>query len=84
MPPRDSPNKLPVEVRLQTAGAPRILRTIDDALAMIAGLPREISQLPRWTFARALLLEAIKTEKSRDLKTAARQLQQAIKNEKWS
>jgi hypothetical protein len=84
MPPHGIPNKLPSDIRLQAAGAPHVLRTVEDALAMISGLPREISQLPRWTFAKALLLEAINSHKSRDLKTAARQLQQAINNEKWS
>jgi hypothetical protein len=77
-------NKLPNEVRIQAAGTPRVLRTVEDALAMIATLPREIARLPRWTFAKALLQESIRTQKSRDLKTAARQLQQAINNEKWS
>jgi hypothetical protein len=84
MPPHGSSHRLLSEVRLQAAGAPRVLRTVEDALAVIAGLPHDLSQLPRWKFAKALLLEAIKTEKSRDLKTAARQLQQAINNEKWS
>jgi UDP:flavonoid glycosyltransferase YjiC (YdhE family) len=76
--------KLPNEVRIRAAGTPRILRTVEDALAMIAALLREIVQRPRWTFAKALLQESIKTQKSRDLKTATLQLQQAISNEKWS
>jgi hypothetical protein len=59
-------------------------RTVEDALAMIEALPREISQLSRWTFTKALLQEALKSQKLRDLKTATRQLQQAISNERWS
>jgi hypothetical protein len=43
----------------------------------------ELAQLPRWTFARALIEEAIKTGKSRDIKAAFRQLKQALGNEKW-
>jgi hypothetical protein len=82
--PHGSPKKLPNEIRVQAAGIPRVLRTVEDAIAMIDVLPREIAQLSRWTFARALLQEALKSQKSRDLKTATRQLQQAISNEKWS
>lgn len=50
---------------------------------MIEGLPSEISRLPRWTFAKALLTEALRSQKSRDLKIAQRQLVQAVSNEKW-
>jgi hypothetical protein len=51
---------------------------------MIDALPQVIAQLPRWTFTKALLQQALKSRKSRDLKTAARQLDQAINNERWS
>lgn len=46
-------------------------------------MPRELARLPRWTFARALLVEVLRTGKSRDMKTAVRQLKQALGNEKW-
>lgn len=82
--PHGGPKKLPHEIRVQAAGIPRVLRTVEDALSMIDLLPREIAQLSRWTFAKALLKEALKTQKSRDLKTATRQLEQAISNERWS
>lgn len=82
--PQGAAKKLPSEIRVQAAGVPRVLRTVEDALAMIGVLPPEIAQLPRWTFAKALLQEALKMQKSRDLKTAVRQLQQAISNEKWA
>jgi hypothetical protein len=57
---RGSLNKLPNEVRIQAAGTPRVLRTVEDALAMIATLPREIARLPRWTFAKALSQSELK------------------------
>ena len=82
--PHGSERKLPKEILVQAAGLPHVLRTVEDALAMIEALPREISQLSRWAFAKALLQVALKSEKSRDLKTATRQLQQAISNERWS
>jgi hypothetical protein len=46
-------------------------------------VPSESATLPRWTFARALLVEARKTGKSRDVRTAARPLNQALSNERW-
>lgn len=46
-------------------------------------LSPEIARLSRWTFARALLVEALKTGKARDLNTAFRQLKQALTNENW-
>ena len=82
--PHGGERKLPKEFLLQAAGLPHVLRTVEDAISMIEGLPREIAQLSRWTFAKALLREALKTHKARDLKTATRQLEQAISNEKWS
>jgi hypothetical protein len=82
--PRHDPKKLPSEIRVEAAGLPRVLRTVEDGLSMIDALPPEIARLSRWTFAKALLLEALKSQKARDLKTAARQLEQAISNERWS
>jgi hypothetical protein len=75
---------LPYEISIRSAGLPGVLRTVEDALAMIELLPSEISQLSRWTFAKSLLQEALNSKKSRDIKTATRQLKQAISNEKWS
>jgi class 3 adenylate cyclase len=46
-------------------------------------VPGELLKLPRWSFARALLVEALKTRKSRDIRTAARQLTQALQNDRW-
>jgi hypothetical protein len=46
-------------------------------------LPREIARISRWTFARALLVEALRTGKGRDLNAAFRQLRQAMTNEDW-
>jgi class 3 adenylate cyclase len=75
---------LPREVRVRGPGFRARLRTAEDAIRLIdRNLPPELATQPRWTFARALLVEAIKTGKSRDLTTATRQLKQALRNERW-
>jgi hypothetical protein len=57
---------------------------VEQAIAMIdREMPPELAELPRWTFARALLVEVLRTRKSRDMNTAVRQLKQALGNEKW-
>jgi hypothetical protein len=79
-----SATQFPGVIHINAAGYPRMLRTLEDALQMVEKLPPEIARLPRWTFDKALRQEALKSKKSRDLKIATRQLQQAISNEKWS
>ena len=75
---------LPVPVRLRAPGCRPALRTVDEAIAMIdTELPAELRRLPRWTFARALLVEAVKTGRKRDLTAAVRQVRQALSNEGW-
>ena len=61
-----------------------VLTTIEGALGFIdRHLPAELARLSRWTFARALFLEAQRTGKSRDLNAALRQFRQALSNERW-
>ena len=75
---------LPATLRLRASGCRPALRTVDEAIDMIdSELPAELRRLPRWTFARALLLEAAKTGRKRDLTAAARQVRQALSNEGW-
>ncbi len=75
---------LPTDVRVRAPGMRSVIATVEQAIDMIdRQLPVELARLPRWTFARALLLEAARTGKSRDLNTALRQLRQALGNEKW-
>ena len=77
--------KLPVEVRIRGAGMRSVVASVEEAIELIdKHLPDELAKLPRWTFARALLVEALRSGKSRDMKAAVRQLQQAVRNEKWS
>lgn len=77
--------KLPTQVNVRAAGMRSVISTVEEAIEMIdRRVPPELARLPRWTFARALLIEAIKTQKSRDLNVAVRQLQQALRNEKWA
>ncbi len=75
---------LPGPVRLRAPGCRPALRTVDEAIHMIdSELPAELRRLPRWTFARALLLEAANTGRKRDLTAAVRQVRQALSNEGW-
>lgn len=78
------PIKLPVPVRVRGPGLRLEIKTVTQAVKLIdRNLPPELASLPRWTFARALLLEAMRTGKSRDLNAAVRQLTQALRNERW-
>jgi hypothetical protein len=75
---------LPATIRLRAPGCRPALRTVDEAIHMIdTELPAELRRLPRWTFAHALLVEAIKTGRKRDLTAAVRQVRQALSNEGW-
>jgi hypothetical protein len=75
---------LSAPVRLRAPGRRAQIATAQDAIAFIdKDMPPELSSLPRWTFARALMVEAIKTGKSRDMTTATRQFRQAANNERW-
>ena len=75
---------LPVTLRVRAPGCRTAIRTVGEALGMIdKELPSELGRLPRWTFARALLAEATATRRKKDVAAAARQLTQALSNEKW-
>jgi len=76
--------KLPAEVRIRASGMPGTIKTAQQALGVIDNnIPAELTRLPRWSFARALLVEAVRTGKSRDMNAAARQFRQALSNERW-
>jgi hypothetical protein len=76
--------ELPAEVRIRAPGVRSRIRTVEQSLDMIdRELSPELAQLPRWTFARALLVQAQHSRKSRDLNAAFRQFKQALSNEKW-
>jgi hypothetical protein len=76
--------KLPTQVRVRAPGHRAEIKSVEDALGFIERqLPEELARLPRWTFARALFLEAQRTGKSRDINAAVRQFRQALSNEKW-
>jgi hypothetical protein len=76
--------KLPTQVNVRAPGHRAAVKSVEDALGFIdRHLPEELARLPRWTFARALFLEAQRTGKSRDMNAAMRQLRQALSNEKW-
>jgi hypothetical protein len=71
-------------IHLRAPSLPPLLKTVEQAIQMIdLHLPIELRRLPRWTFAHALLAEALRTKKSKDLRAATRQLRQALSNENW-
>jgi hypothetical protein len=75
---------LPATIRLRAPGCRPALRTVEEAIDLIdKELPAELGRLPRWTFARALLVQAANTGRKRDLVAAARQVRQALSNEGW-
>jgi hypothetical protein len=77
-------NDLPAPVRVRATGKPSEIATIKQAISFIdRHVHPDLARLPRWTFARALLEEAAKTRKSRDVNVAFRQFKQALGNEKW-
>lgn len=72
------------EVHTHGRGIPRVIRTVEQAIDLIdRKLGRELASKPRWTFARALLVEATRTGKSRDMNTAVRQLKEALRFDHW-
>jgi hypothetical protein len=76
--------EFPKAIRTRGKGLRAIIRTVDEAIRLIDNeLSQELRSLTRWTFARALLLEAERSRKKRDLLAAVRQLQQALANEGW-
>ena len=76
--------ELPHRVRVRAPGLRVELATVERSIRFIdKNVPRELAILPRWTFARALLVEALRTRKARDLRAAVRQLTQALSNERW-
>lgn len=76
--------KFPTPVRLRAPGRRAAIASVKDALGFIdRDLPPELARLRRWTFARALFLEAERTGKSRDMNAAVRQFRQALSNERW-
>jgi hypothetical protein len=71
-------------LHLNASSMPHEIKTVEQAVRFIdERLPSELRHLSRWRFARALLVEAIKTNKSRDVRAATRQLEQALGNEGW-
>jgi hypothetical protein len=76
--------ELPQRVCVRAPGLRSELTTVEAAIRFIdKRVAPELAKLPRWTFARALLLEAQKTRKARDLRAAIGQFTQALTNEHW-
>jgi hypothetical protein len=74
----------PAIVKTSGQGLRPLVRTVEEAIRLIdRELPQEIRSLSRWTFARALLVEAERSKKKRDLTCAIRQLKQALSNDGW-
>lgn len=78
------PLRFPEPVHIRAPGCRPAVRTVAEALLMIDNeLPAELRGRSRWTFARALFEEAMRTRRRRDLDTAIRQFRQALSNEGW-
>lgn len=78
------PLEFPAALHIRAPGCRPVVRNATEGLHLIENeLPAELRRLPRWTFARALLEEALRTRRKRDLTAAARQLRQALSNEGW-
>jgi hypothetical protein len=81
---QDAQLALPQHLYVKAPGLGLELTTVEGSIKFIdRHVPAELAALPRWTFARALLAEALKTRKTRDLRAAVRQLSQALSNERW-
>ena len=73
-----------MRICIRASGIRPSVRTVQEALGLIDNeLPQELRSLSRWTFTRALLIEAGKSRKKKDLLHAARQMKQALENEGW-
>ena len=81
---RSRGRKLPAPISVRAPTLRGKIDTVERACAFIdKNVPADLAKLPRWTFARALFVEALRTGKSRDLNTAVRQFRQALSNERW-
>jgi hypothetical protein len=81
---KSEPLPLPEVIRTRGKGLRSRVRTVTEGIHLIdEELPIELRSLPRWTFARALLVHAERSRKKRDLISATRQLRQALSNEGW-
>jgi len=72
----------PTAIRTTGSGVRPRIRGTGEAIRFIdRELPAELKALPRWTFARELLVVAERSQKKRDLNHAYRQLRQALSND---
>jgi hypothetical protein len=53
--------QLPMQLRVRAPGLRSGIKTVQEAIKFIENMPTELASLQRWTFARALLGEAIIT-----------------------
>lgn len=75
--------EFPDPIRTTGSGVRAVIRNTQEAIRFIdRELPGELKALPRWTFARELLLVADRSEKKRDLTHAYRQFRQALSNDR--
>jgi hypothetical protein len=73
----------PAEVRTTARRVPAVVRNTEEAIKLIdRELLPEVRSMPRWTFARELLVVAQQSGKRRDLNHAYRQFRQALSNDK--
>jgi hypothetical protein len=75
--------KLPFEIRTKGGRLRPMVRTVQEAIGLIDDeLSSELRSQSRWAFARQLLMVAASSNKKRDVAAAARQLRQALSNDR--
>jgi hypothetical protein len=78
-----APMDFPAEIKTTARRVPSAVRTTEEAVKLIdRELLPEVKSMPRWTFARELLVVAQQSGKKRDLTHAYRQFRQALTNDK--
>ena len=70
-------------IKISGSGLRPVIRNTAEAIRLIdQDLSAELKRLPRWTFARELLVVAERSGKKRDLNHAYRQFRQALSNDR--
>jgi hypothetical protein len=76
-------SKLPSEIWTNGGGLPECVRTIDDVMMLISGLPPGVAERPHWRTAKELARLAADTGHPKHVAEAAAQLRSALKQERW-
>src|SRR5665213_927627 len=79
----ESHMEFPEPIKTTGSGLRPLIRNTAEVIRLIdQDMSAELKRLPRWTFARELLLVADRSGKKRDLNHAYRQFRQALSNDR--